>query len=189
VITATTNDHQADLIVPKYVISDTHFGHNNILKYEPCRLKWGATIDEMNEAMVAAWNSVVKSDDWVLHVGDFAMGSKDNCRTFRQRLNGKVLIVLGNHDRKSSFMRECGFDVVVDSYEMTLPNGKRLLVKHDPAHFDLNLDTPDTVYLHGHTHGAGVLGTLPVGRSKCACIEVIPTSPAPVLFADLLVGP
>jgi hypothetical protein len=53
----------------EFFTSDHHFGHASIVAYcgRPFR-----DVDEMNEAMVAAWNSRVTHADTVYHLGDFA---------------------------------------------------------------------------------------------------------------------
>ena len=48
-----------------YVISDTHFGHNNVIKFDNRPF---ADINEMNEAMVTNWNNTVKSTDTIYHL-------------------------------------------------------------------------------------------------------------------------
>ena len=52
-----------------WVISDTHFGHNNMLKFkdkngDPIRPNFSST-EEMDEHMIERWNSVVKDGDIV----------------------------------------------------------------------------------------------------------------------------
>ena len=54
-------------------IGDHHFFHKNILEYEPIARPF-ASVEEMNEAMVERWNSVVKPYDKVYHLGDFCFG-------------------------------------------------------------------------------------------------------------------
>lgn len=78
-----------------FFIGDTHFGHTNILTYEPIARPF-ASVEEMNEAIVDRWNSVVGKFDKVYHLGDFAFG-KDNI-AIAQRLNGQKRLILGNHD-------------------------------------------------------------------------------------------
>lgn len=75
--------------------SDTHFDHANVIKYcnRPFR-----HVDEMNNTMIQNWNSVVKRDDTIYHLGDFAF-SKDPGKFFH-RLNGNKILILGNHDRQ-----------------------------------------------------------------------------------------
>jgi len=62
-----------------WVISDTHFDHANILNFtdkvgKPTRNF--ADVDEMNETMIANWNSVVKPGDKVYHLGDVLFGTQ-----------------------------------------------------------------------------------------------------------------
>lgn len=47
--------------------------------------------------MIREWNSLVKSDDEVIHLGDFAMAFR-SVELYTNRLMGKKTIVLGNHD-------------------------------------------------------------------------------------------
>jgi calcineurin-like phosphoesterase family protein len=111
--------------------SDTHFGHKNILPYDrPQFLPEGWTkddevpaesVDAMNEALIKNWNALVGPDDYVVHLGDFAMGQKSAWPSFGERLNGYKILVLGNHDAKrekddfkvrQDLMLGCGFEEV-----------------------------------------------------------------------------
>lgn len=75
--------------------SDTHFGHSNIIKF--CSRPWKNT-EEMDKALISNWNSVVKKDDIVFHLGDFAFHSNSKWRRIIESLNGEIHLVLGNHD-------------------------------------------------------------------------------------------
>ena len=78
--------------------SDTHFGHSRII--ELCNRPF-ATVEEMNAALIANWNSVVAPEDTVFHMGDAVMGSfAENVQILGQ-LNGRIHLVPGNHDRFS----------------------------------------------------------------------------------------
>lgn len=82
-----------------FFTSDTHFGHANIIKY--CNRPF-ASAEEMDEALIRAWNARVQPQDTVWHLGDFTMnGGPDKVRSYRDRLNGKIHLVWGNHDRRS----------------------------------------------------------------------------------------
>lgn len=76
--------------------SDTHFGHSNILKYEPDTRPF-ETLELMHEALISRWNNVVKPNDKVYHLGDFCMGGRKNIE-FAKALNGTKILILGNHD-------------------------------------------------------------------------------------------
>ena len=54
-----------------YVISDTHFSHNNIIEY--CDRPYKNTL-EMNQDIIKKWNSVVTENDIVFHLGDVGFG-------------------------------------------------------------------------------------------------------------------
>lgn len=75
--------------------SDTHFGHINIIRF--CNRPWN-TVEEMDEALINNWNSVVKPDDIVFHLGDFAFASNSRWKEIIQRLNGHIYLIVGNHD-------------------------------------------------------------------------------------------
>lgn len=84
----------------RFFTSDTHFGHENIIRY--CDRPYKDT-DHMNDDIVRRWNEVVTPEDTVFHLGDVALGKIDNSLAQVSRLNGYKVLVLGNHDRP--FMR------------------------------------------------------------------------------------
>lgn len=94
-----------------YFTSDTHWGHHNIIKY--CNRPY-RNVDEMNRDMLERWNARVKPQDTVYHLGDFAFYDLARIAQLRKRLNGKIILIKGNHDRSKPKMLECGFDEVHD---------------------------------------------------------------------------
>lgn len=76
--------------------SDTHFSHENIIRY--CNRPF-ANVAEMNEAMVKNWNARVKPDDVIYHLGDVALGKIADSLAIIRRLNGHKHLIPGNHDR------------------------------------------------------------------------------------------
>lgn len=83
--------------------SDTHFYHKNIVEYcsRPYRTLDGhPDVQTMNRDMVAKWNAMVGKDDLVIHMGDFGFGAPGRLLGIRQALNGKMLLIRGNHDSK-----------------------------------------------------------------------------------------
>lgn len=83
-----------------WFISDTHFFHDNIIKYGNRPFKYS---EEMNEAMIDNWNEVVKDNDHVWHLGDVCMGQSSGAHNaLLRRLKGKKRLVVGNHDKLKS---------------------------------------------------------------------------------------
>ena len=82
-----------------FFIADTHFGHVNMLKFEPEHRPY-ADIYEHDKAIVEAWNYVVGKKDRIWVLGDFAWGKGNLIRIAGYGgLNGDKRLVLGNHDK------------------------------------------------------------------------------------------
>lgn len=85
-----------------WFISDTHFDHDNMLRFTkddgtPVRPGF-CCVNEMNEKMIHNWNSTVKPGDHVWHLGDFAMGNRTIAERIVKRLHGRKRLCVGNHD-------------------------------------------------------------------------------------------
>ena len=84
-----------------FFTADPHFNHMNekggIIKYSNRPF---ADINEMNETLVRNWNSVVGPNDLTRIVGDFAlyMTREDQRNLVVSRLNGRKILIHGNHD-------------------------------------------------------------------------------------------
>jgi calcineurin-like phosphoesterase family protein len=74
--------------------ADTHYGHAKILGY--CDRPF-ASVEEMDAELIRRWNALVKPEDTVYHLGDFAWGDP---RKYYDRLNGLIYIVPGSHDKE-----------------------------------------------------------------------------------------
>lgn len=94
-----------------FFTSDHHFGHKLIIDFESRPF---IDVEQMNEAMIESWNSVVGPDDKVFHLGDFSFLNKEATRAIVRRLHGYKTLILGNHDRGRSrrWWLEAGFDEV-----------------------------------------------------------------------------
>ncbi len=88
-----------------FFTADTHFGHNGIIRYATRPF---ASIEEMDEHLVAKWNARVRPADTVFHLGDFALGTLERTREYFGRLRGQKHLILGNHDRASE-MHDVGW--------------------------------------------------------------------------------
>lgn len=129
-----------------FIVSDTHFGHLGVCKFltnEGTKLRPWNNPQEMDEALVDNWNSVVGPKDKVYHLGDVVINRR--CLSTLYRLNGEKVLVKGNHD--------------IFKLEDYLPHFKdirgyhvldNMLMSHIPVH-------PDSkgrfkANLHGHLH-------------------------------------
>lgn len=84
-----------------YFTSDLHFFHKAILDFCPNRIKkYGSTVPEMNENIIADWNETVNPTDIVFVLGDVSFGSITDTAEVLSRLNGELHLVSGNHDQK-----------------------------------------------------------------------------------------
>ena len=139
---------------PRWVISDTHFGHHNILEYCPWRLSWAQSLAEHDAALIAAWQACVQPDDWVLHLGDFCLGPRKNIETMRRLLPGHIILVRGNHDRSHAAMMTAGFEAVHSAVRIEFED-RHWIGRHNPGAFSLREAATAVRLLHGHSHGNG----------------------------------
>ncbi|MEH2499558.1 calcineurin-like phosphoesterase family protein [Bradyrhizobium sp. AZCC 1678] len=80
-----------------FLIADPHYFHAGIIKL--CQRPF-ADVREMNSVLKMSWNSVVKNDDDVMVLGDFAhrAGDANELRALFDSLQGRKHLVIGNHD-------------------------------------------------------------------------------------------
>lgn len=83
-----------------FLISDTHFSHKGIVNFLRAdgvtkERPWN-NIEEMDEALVKNWNSVVSPKDKVYHLGDVCINR--SALKILSRLNGEKRLIKGNHD-------------------------------------------------------------------------------------------
>lgn len=149
------SDHPHLIPRPRWVISDTHFGHSNILEYCPWRRTWAGSLAEHDAALIAAWRERVQPEDLVLHLGDVALGAKEYLGEVRRLLPGRIILVRGNHDRSHAAMRAAGFEVVCPA--VRIDDGDRHWIgRHNPAAFSVREAGHAVRLLHGHCHGNGL---------------------------------
>ena len=78
-----------------FFTSDTHFGHENILKY--CKRPF-KNIQEHDEELIRRWNETVPEDGIVFHLGDVAFDTNQRIKEVLEQLHGKIYLIIGNHD-------------------------------------------------------------------------------------------
>ena len=109
-----------------WIISDTHFFHDNIGRYCDCP-------DGRQETIIENWNRLFRPEEIVFHVGDLALGKKENIEGLASKLNGRLYLIDGNHDRRSNgFYQRLGITLVPDPHLMNQPSGVNLVFSHRP---------------------------------------------------------
>jgi len=151
-----------------YLTSDSHFFHFNIIG--SCNRPFKDE-NEMNEVMINNWNSVVNKDSVVFHLGDFAWGGFNKWKEVRDRLNGRIVLIMGNHDRKNltpTAEKEL-FDFVTQQMYLRI-EGRPVYLNHYPflCYSGIYREPEDQVWaLHGHIHlGPSSLGGKDIPRMK-----------------------
>lgn len=127
--------------------SDLHLNHENIIKY--CSRPFDS-VETMNRALIERWNAVVCSNDTVYVVGDMFLGSPEDAEPHIRSLNGRKILIRGNHDRSPRTMLKCGFDEVHRQLRVTLNDGRIALLIHKPT--PRCLLEPHDIQIHGHRH-------------------------------------
>ena len=171
-----------------FLVSDTHFGHAGVCRFTRAdgvtKLRPWTDPEEMDEAMVRAWNDRVRPNDKVYHLGDVVINRR--ALPILDRLNGDKVLIRGNHDifpdeDYSKYFRSLrGYHVM---------NG--MILSHIPVHSD-SLGRFGT-NVHGHLHANRVMRPLATSgrtdvidvRYHCVCVEQTPDF-APILFEDVL---
>ena len=130
-----------------YFTADTHFDHANIIRF--CNRPF-ATVEEMNEALIANWNRKVHDNDTVYILGDMFFRTTDPEPILRQ-LKGRKHLITGNHD--SQWMKKVDMDrwfASVQPYLETSDGQHTLTLCHFPM---VSWNHQSRSYMiHGHIH-------------------------------------
>ncbi|AVH84964.1 hypothetical protein RsoM2USA_35 [Ralstonia phage RsoM2USA] len=153
-----------------FFLSDTHFGHKNIIKYSNRPF---SDIPEMNLAMQERWHNTVGPDDILIHCGDVCFTSTNEMNSILDSLPGYKVLVKGNHDwdRGKKKFRDLNFDYITDKLHFT-HNGIQYIMTHVPVADD-QLQAGKLLNIHGHIHNK----KLETGLHICACVELIDYTP------------
>lgn len=179
-----------------FIIADTHFGHANILKYEPERN--GVLGTHPDHQMMKLWNETVSQTDTVFHLGDFAFKS-EAVQKWAKKLNGIKYLIRGNHDKGAQTYLENGFAGVIDfsakgepAYYIAEVDGTRILFSHYPIVSDGFDDTHwrflakvfdqehCDINIHGHVH------SMQLNEKFCINASIEAIGYTPVRLGNLL---
>lgn len=136
-----------------YFTSDNHFGHKRILEFQSeAGTRHGNNSDEMNELMIQKWNSHVTYSDTVYCLGDFSFMNEDKTINVLSRLNGRIHLIIGNHDMwigdDSIKMLES-----VQHYKKLKIDKIDVIMFHYPIH-EWEKMHHGSYHLYGHVHGS-----------------------------------
>lgn len=155
-----------------YITSDTHFNHKNIIEY--CNRPFKSA-EEMDNYMIKQWNETITNDDIIINLGDFAFGDSERIREYASRLNGKKILIQGNHDRKGvGFFESCGFTVWKKGSNLPIIKDGveyNYILSHAPLD---NIDIPEGyINIHGHIHGTLLKDKFNKDIHKCVSVECL----------------
>ncbi len=139
--------------------SDTHYCHENIIKY--CNRPF-KDATEMDLEIIKKYNEVVSDDDIVYHLGDFSIDSYTPeikaqrepylVNVFKQ-LKGKKILISGNHDAMYLELYNKLFDSILPYHEIKDENNRvKFVLCHYPFE-SWNNKNNSSIHLHGHSHG------------------------------------
>lgn len=134
-----------------FYISDTHFGHENIIRH--CQRPF-SSVEEMDRQMIENWNSRVGSEDTVYILGDMMFRNKASASSYLERLNGKKHLIVGNHDR--TWMPRCPMDKYFESVDNLLyisDCGRQIVMCHYPMMSWPHMER-GSYMVYGHIHNS-----------------------------------
>lgn len=158
-----------------FFIADTHFGHDAIIRYENRPFK---DTKEQEDMLIKNWNETVDSEDTVYVLGDFGLSdSKEETMRVCQALNGKKILVMGNHDTQTpEWYRQCGFSeaspwpIIVEGF---------WILSHEPLYINENMPYAN---IYGHVHANPTYKDFS-RQSICVCVER--TDYRPITFEEI----
>jgi calcineurin-like phosphoesterase family protein len=129
-----------------FLISDTHFGHANIIKYSNRPFN---NVKEMDIVLIENWNKVVSKEDKVYHLGDVGFTSFSYIKRIFDSLNGTKVLIKGNHDKFKLSQYQQIFKDVRGTHQVG-----GYILSHIPIH-------PSSLSrwkgnIHGHVHNTSL---------------------------------
>lgn len=152
-----------------FFTADTHFGQERTLKLSKRPYD---NVEQMDQALIRNWNSIILPTDHVYHLGDFGIYS-----TVKQ-LNGHIHLLFGNYERNDcnksikscndltnvgtnqfiKYLKALGFYEVLteDQYAISSPHPEfktiTYVLIHEPSKAIKPLESQPIFNLFGHIH-------------------------------------
>lgn len=157
-----------------YLIADTHFGHTNIIPYESRPF---SDVEEMDRELVKRWNETVGKQDLVFVLGDFSFYGKERTAKICKALQGKKVLIMGNHDSHSvPFYLECGF-AEVSRYPIVYEG--YWILSHEPLYMNAHMPYAN---IFGHVHGSTLYKDV---SAQSFCVSAERIDYRPISFAEV----
>lgn len=140
--------------------SDPHFGHKNIIKYANRPVN---SLENMHKNLISLYNCMIDEDDVCLWLGDAFFCCQDEATAILSAMNGKKLIVRGNHDKSANWLLNAGFDMVFDNWISMKIGDVPVRCCHYPYRYGYDRHSSEIqnlyptkrkgeILIHGHTH-------------------------------------
>lgn len=133
-----------------FFTADMHFGHANVIKY--CKRPY-SSVEEMDQALIANWNSTVSPVDTVFVLGDVFFCNKTRALEILPQLNGVKCLVHGNHDRviRKNAPIQTHFKHIYPDLHSQIIDGTFVVMCHYPL-LTWDRRSHGSFMLHGHCH-------------------------------------
>lgn len=150
-----------------FFTADSHFCLNDIKGAIQRDFRPFKSLPEMNESIIKLWNMQANREDIIYHIGDFVnfnrvdVESYKECFKLVQKINAKVVLILGNNEKRlleqrfggdfeefRAYLKDFGFYEVYE-HDLTLKlRDKEFYLTHKPTDHKEGVET-----LFGHVHG------------------------------------
>ena len=155
-----------------FFVADPHFGDDRIRRYENRPYE---TVEQMDAQLISNWNAAVCKEDTVFVLGDFGAAGCE--AEVLKLLNGRKLLVKGNHDTGSNdYYRQAGFAEVYD--HPILFEGFWLL-SHDALYVNANMPYAN---IFGHVHNNPIVRDF---SKQHFCVSVERIAYRPIAFEQI----
>lgn len=131
-----------------YFISDLHFGHYNIIRFDNRPFK---TVEEMDNTLIVNWNDTINDDDIVYILGDISWYNPEQTYNILKQLKGKKILIKGNHDNIVKDKRCREQFITIKDYDEIYLNNQLIILSHYPIMYWKN-QWHGTIHLYGHIH-------------------------------------
>lgn len=119
-----------------YLISDTHFYHEAVIKF--CDRP-----EDFTEQIIKNLKSTLHDDDILIHLGDIIFKRAGSLQQILNQIPGRKWLVRGNHDQeKINWYLSHGFDFAGDQIMVN-----KIIFSHVPI-----IVPKDYINIHGHLH-------------------------------------